>query len=338
MSQSTDDLPQSPNHRRVFVLVVIFICAGLYAVDSFLTNVAEASGVSSSAKQHIAIVKSIIENLIAGAVAAVLFALAYRWIVSWIDPGDRVIELAPGTITDRLLKNAKATRNYVFIGNTASFVSSFVLPILAESARSAEHPKTVRLFLIDPTDQLAIDSYVGYRARVAKGAHRIADSDSAMWFPPSPRKVETADEVKAKVLSAIYISAFVALHPGINVSVYLRRSFTPFRADISDKEAVLTQESAAESAVAFSARGHFYGWYQKEADAQMGQASPLDLTACREVLRGLDLAHPTSPAVDIERALRALLSNFGHLAGLAANAVVIEKAARLVGKPKGAYQ
>lgn len=338
MSQYSDELPQSLNHRIVFVVVVTLICIALYCADDYLTGVIDGPDVSTSLKQHVGIIKSVIENLIAGAIAAVLLALAYRWIVNWIDPSDRVIEVPPGTITDRLLKNAKSTRSYVFIGNTASFVSSFVLPVLTESARSSGHPKTVSLFLIDPTDQLAIDSYVGYRARVAKGVHRVVDSESAVWFPPETRKVETPDEVRAKVLSAIYIAAFVALHPGMHVSVYLRRSFTPFRADISDSEAVLTQESVAEAAVAFSARGHFYGWYQKEADAQMGQGSPLDLTAFREVLRGLGLAHPTSPAGDIELALRTLLSHFNHLAPLAINAAVIQKAAKLIGKPKRAYR
>ena len=338
MSQSPDELPQSRNHRIVFVLVVTLVCIALYFFDNFLTGAVDGPDVSASYKQHVAIIKSVIENLIAGAIAAVLFALAYRWIVSWIDPGDRVIEVPPGTITGRLLENAKSTRSYVFIGNTASFVSAFVLPVLAESARTSGHPKAVNLFLIDPNDQSAIESYVGYRALAAKGAHKVADHDPVVWFPPQPRKVETPDEVKAKVLSAIYIAAFVALYPGMNVSVYLRRSFTPFRADISDKEAVLTQESAAESAVAFSARGHFYGWYQKEADAQKGQGCQLDLTASRDALRDIGLAHPTSPADDVELALRALLAHFGPLSPLLANSAVIEKAAGLIGRPSRTYQ
>lgn len=338
MSQSPDELPQSSNHRIVFVLVVTLICILLYFLDNYLTGSIDGPNVSASFKQHVTIIKSVIENLIAGAIAAVLFALAYRWIVNWIDPGDRVIEVAPGTITDRLLKNAKSTRSYVFIGNTASFVSSFVLPVLAESARTSGHPKVVNLFLIDPTDQLAIASYVGYRDRVAKGAHKVADYDNAVWFPPLPKMVETTDEVTAKVLSAIYIAAFVALYPGMNVYVYLRRSFTPFRADISDREAVLTQESAAESAVAFSAKGHFYGWYQKEADAQKGQGCLLDLTASRDALRAIGLAHPTSPTSDVEISLRALLSHLDHLAPLAARLAVIEKAAKLIGRPSRTYQ
>ncbi|QRR32477.1 hypothetical protein JNX00_12345 [Hydrogenophaga sp. YM1] len=123
----------------------------------------------------------------------------------------------------------------------------------------------------------------------------------------------------------------------MNISICLRRSFTPFRADISDQEAVLTQESAAEAAVAFSARGHFYGWYQKEADAQKGQSEAFDFTASRDGLRNLNLAHPTGSYVELESSLHALLRFAQHLKPLAANSAVVSKAAKLIGRPKRPY-
>ena len=337
MSQSNDDLPQSRNHRNVVVAVVTVICFLLYAADYVITAVTDGT-TSTSLKQHVSIIKSVIENLIAGAIAAVLLTLTYRWIVDWIDPGDRVIEVPTNDITDRLLGNARVTRSYVFIGNTASFVSSSVLPILVESARTSGHPKVVTLFLIDPIDVAAVDAYVGYRARVSKGAYKVADSEQATWFLPQFKKVETPDEVVAKILATIYIASYLALYPGMNISIYLRRSFTPFRADISDNEAVLTQESAAESAVAFASRGHFYGWYQKEADAQKGQGVAFDFTASRDALRSLKLAHPTDPQAELEASLKRLLTHFHHLAPLATRSTVLAKAAELINRPNRPYR
>lgn len=337
MSQYNNDLPQSRNHRIVFVIAVTVICVLLYTFDYELTASVDQS-TSASMKQHISIIASVIENLIAGSIAAVLLALTYKWIVDWIDPGDRVIEVPPNQITNRLLKNTKSTRSYVFIGNTASFVSSSVLPILAESARTSGHPKTVALFLIDPTSESSVDAYVGYRARVAKGANKVADNELAMWILPEDKKVETSDEVIAKILGSIYIAAFVALYPGMNISVFLRCSFTPFRADISDAEAVLTQESALESAVAFSARGHFYGWYQKEADAQKGQSVALDFTGCRDQLRNLNLVHPKSSAAELESSLGNLINFLSHLSPLASETAVLSKAAKLINRHNRPYR
>jgi hypothetical protein len=337
MTNSSNELPSGRNHRYMFVSVVAATCAALYFLDLWLTTALEGID-SASIKQHISIFKSVIENLIAGAIAAVLLALTYRSVVAWIDPGDRVIEVPPTAITDRLIRNARSTRSYVFIGNTASFVSSSVLPALAESARTSGHPKLVTLFLIDPTDITAVAAYVGYRELVAQGSYRVADSEQATWFLPQQKRVETPDEVVAKVVASIYIAAYVALYPGMNVAIYLRRSFTPFRADISDQEAVLTQESAAESAVAFSSRGHFYGWYQKEADAQKGQGIAFDFSASRDGLRALKLAHPTDAAQEVESSLSALLSHFAHLAPLASNSSVVSKATKLISRPSRKYR
>ena len=338
MSTSNSDLPQSRNHRFVFIFSVSFICAVLYILDYHWLTPASLDSTSETLKNNALILKSVVENLIAGAIAALLLAITYRWVVAWIDPTDRVIEVPPVGITDRLLDNARITRNYVFIGNTAGFVSSAILPILTELARKSGHPRVISLFLIDPIDESAVDAYVAYRERVAKGTHKSADSEEAMWVRPVELKIDTPDEVVAKILAAVYVAAYASLYPGVNVAVYLRRSFTPFRADISDGEAVLTQESPLESAVAFSSRGHFYGWYQKEAEAQKGQSVSFDFTLLRDVLRRLRLAHPTASSSELEKSLRQLISKLPHLSPIAHRVHAISIAAKLIGKPNLKYR
>ncbi len=336
MSLPTDDLPQSKNHRNWFIAVVVLTCVALYWLDGIVTSSIEGS--SENWRQQVSILKSIIENFIAGAIAIVLLALTYRWIVDWLDPGDRVIEVPPTEITERLIRNARRTRNYVFMGNTASFVSSAVLPILVESARTSGQPKVIRLFLIDPTDSVAVEAYVGHRDRVANGTYRVADHEQATWFLPQEKKVPTAEEVKAKVLATIYVAAYMSRFPGMEISIYLRRSFTPFRADISDSEAVLTQESIAEAAVAFVARGHFYGWYHKEADAQKGQCVHFDFTSTRDTLRRLDLVHPTDSKEKLVASIQGLLLTLSNMGALAQNLPLVEKTAKIITRPERPYR
>jgi hypothetical protein len=229
MSTSPADLPANRRHLFVFVALIGALSIALYWVDLQVAKALESPDLTAIWKPHASIIRAILENLIAGAIAAILLALTYRWVVALIDPADRVIEVAPGAITERLLKNASRTRSYTFIGNTASFVSAAVLPVIVDSARSSGLPKSVSLFLVDPTDTRAVASYVGYKDRVIRAASRVADQGLAMWVPPAAdRPTEMPDNVVAKVLAAIYLAAFAALPSGVSVAVYLRRSITRF--------------------------------------------------------------------------------------------------------------
>jgi hypothetical protein len=339
MSDSTQDLPSSSRHRSYFLWIVIAISVALYGVDWQLVVAMELPDASAALKQHGQIIRSILENFIAGAIAAILLAFLYRTIVNLIDPADRVIEIERGGITARLIRNATRTRSYTFIGNTASFVSTVILPTLVDSARSSGQARKITLFLLDPTRQEAVLGYANYKDGARRAHSKVADQSLGRWVSPGITKgVESEEVVIAKVLAAIYYAAYAALPAGMEVTVYLRASFTPFRADISDSEAVLTQESASESAVAFSSSGHFYSWYEKEADAQRGQSTPLDLTKRQAELRALLLAAPSESVGQITVSLTQLLGVFPPLHPLIPRKDVLARAAKLIAHPSPPYQ
>lgn len=334
-----DDLPDRQFHVIAAVLVIVLICGVLYWIDFFyIAGKLEANQIGPEWKLHATVIRAVIENLIAGAVAAILLALTFRWIVAFIDPRDRVIEIPPRKITDRLLKNAQKTRDYIFIGNTATFVSTAVLPVLCDSVRKSGHPRSVTLILIDLMNDEAVKSYSAFKLSGKQTASKVADRQLARWVPPLNQPVgETSAEIKGKILAAIYLAAYSCLQSGMGVSIYLRNSFTPFRADMTDPEVVLTQESANESAVAFSSDGHFYGWYHKEADAQRMQGIKIDIADRREALRSLLLAHPSSTMEEIRAAIISVAKHFSHLRPIADNEDVVSIAAQRVTHPNHAY-
>ena len=334
-----DDLPDKKFHVLLAVLSISLICAVLYWIDfSFVAGPLEAGNIASEWKLHSTIIRAVIENLIAGAVAALLLALVFRWIVIFIDPRDRVIELPQQRITDRLLRNALRTRSYIFLGNTATFVSSTILPVLCDTVRKNGQPRTITLVLINPMDDASVASYSAFKLGVKQAASKVADKHLARWVQPLDMPVsETSEEIKGKVLAAIYLAAYSSLQSGMAVSVFLRNSFTPFRADISDDEVVLTQESSDESAVAFSSSGHFYGWYHKEADAQCIQGFRLDIAGQREELRKLPFAHPNSSNAEIKIAIYSLVKHFQYLNLLSDNEDVISIATKRVSSPNHVY-
>lgn len=327
-----DDLPSGKRRATAAVGIVVIVSVGLYAFDVFLLDPAFAS-------KHVGIIRNVLENLIAGAIAAIALALLYRKVVTWIDPGDRVLEIDPNRITERLLANARRSQRYVFVGNTATFVSTSVLPVLIDCSSKAGQVRHIDLVLIDPGDADTVRSYSIFKAGVSRSDAKVADSGLARWTPPEEIEIaEPPHVVRGKVLSAIYIAAFAATTAGIVAQVYLRKGFTPFRADISDAEVVLTQESISEGAVAFSARGHFYGWYQKEYEALKSQSKRLDLAGDRPVLERLALACPASDRVRIRESLLKLLTVYGHLQLFTHDEAAIDEAVRRIANPTHSYR
>lgn len=332
-----DELPKSKRHLITFIIAVFTICVATYALDVWITRSTEESS-PTGLKLHLLIIKSIAENLIAGAIAALILALTYRYIVWIMRPGDRVIEVPPREITSRLIKNAQKTRSYVFIGNTATFVASSILPILRESARTSGRPISISLFLINPTNNRVLKEYVTHKYKAAQGALKTADNETTRWVSPSADpKQETHESAAAKVLAAVYLGAYASIQPGVTVCIYLRNMFTPFRADITDGEAVLTQESPNDSAVAFSADGHFYGWYHKEAEAQKQQMHELDLANLSTALRNANLAHPSESTSQVQASLITLLAMIPILAPLRKNSGLMAATVRRICRPRHDY-
>jgi len=333
-----NDLPTSRNHVRAAAFFVIVIAIALYFVDVELTNFLGSGEKSAPNSIHGQILKSILENMIAGAAVAFLLAIGYRWIVRLVEPGDRVIEVSRGHISSRLQENARSTSRYTFIGNTATFVTASILPILCSRARQTGQTIAGKLFVIDPRDDSVIEAYIGHKDRVRLARSRIADSDLASWTRPVlDVSTETPSEAKAKIYACIYLSAYAAKSSGISIDLYLRRSFTPFRADISDREVVLTQESPSESAVAFSSVGHFYGWYDKEAEAMEQQCTEVRLSTNAK-LRAMVMAHPADPKEAVRESLRKLLSEVLAEHVFFADSEVEEAALKRIIRPTHSYE
>jgi hypothetical protein len=337
----SDSLPRDQRRLAFAILVVLGISIACYLVDVWLLQIVESRKTRDSNDEialYLMVVRSILESLIAGSLAALILTLVYRWVSNWIDPGDRVEEVAATQITQRLLRNARDSRHYTFIGNTATFVTTAVLPVLTDAARTSSQMRAFTLYLVDPIDTATVESYKNYSDGVARQSSKVSDATLAAWVRPteviSPQKVS---DVVGKVLAAIYLASYGVSTHGLTGAIYLRRAFTPFRLDLSDREAVLTQESASESAVAFSARGHFYGWYQKECEALRAQCIHLDLTGLRDKLR-LALVHPAESKAEIEQAMKRLLALLPHLSPLSSNQDAIAAAVSRVARPTHAYK
>ena len=344
MSNPFDEqMPSRKKHVVAATLMIAALCIVLFLVNVIISGeIAREISVppvgDSGWSRSLSIVKSVIENLIAGAIAALLLAMMFRTIVNFIDPRDRVIEISSGDITKRLKSNARNTQRYTFIGNTATFVTASVLPILVDLARLTNRPRQIDLFILDPINKPAVESYSAFKKQIANANSVVSDQRDAQWVQPSTMNhIDTEAKVLGKLVAAIYLAAFASLQTSMEVRIFLRRSFTPFRTDMTDKEVVLTQESTKEGAVAFSSLGDFYSWYHKEAVAQQNQAVSIEFAASRAELLKISLPHPTGDKHKRRIALVELLDLFAHLKPLTYRIDVVSYAVDRITKPTHSY-
>lgn len=301
------DLPKNQKHIWFTAIALTIFVIILFAIDVRLVHILSPEKKGFTDIQG-PILKSALESMMAGLFAAFILAVTYRWVIASIDPGDRVIEVKPEDITERLIKNAKASSRYIFIGNTATFVSACILPIFCARAQKSRTTKDLKFFIIDPRNDDVLNAYIEHKDRVRFARSRVADLDNAMWVPPIDEAPgETILQARAKLYACIYLCAFASRSSGIKIDLYLRRSFTPFRADVSDREAILTQESKSEAAVAFSARGNFYGWYYQESEALLGQCEEIKLSSDSKI-KFVNLVPPSSTKEEILTSLKALIN------------------------------
>ena len=298
------DLPKSNKQIKYIAVVLAITTAILIYIDVKI----RAAIVVSNQKSTLNMALSIIENIMAGLTTAFILAITYRLIIQFIDPADRVIEIEALNIGRRLRSNARKTTSYTFIGNTATFVVSTIIPTLCDAARTTGKPVAIKIFVIDPRDSNVVQSYIRHKNRTQQSLSKVADLDTASWTRPSlTGKSETSNEVIAKLVSCIYLSAYASKCAGISLDMYLQKSFTPFRADITDNEVIQTQEAPNEPAVAFSANGHYYGWHHKEAETLAPQCFQLKFSD-QKFLEDVVISHPTSSRELIEASLKRLLN------------------------------
>jgi hypothetical protein len=287
-----DDLPRPTRQVMGALALVLCIMVSAYWIDILLRTYSEDQNISTFQKNNYTIIISIVENLVAGSVAAVMLALSYRWITLSIDAKDRITEIKAHNIRERLLVNAQKTINYIFMGNTATFVSTSVLPILKD-ARETSIDRGIEIHIIDPMEIAVIGQYVNFKNDTPPKPILSPLGRFPVWGEKrEERKPESSHDVLVKLLTAIYLSAYASTSATLKVELYLRKSFTPFRADITESEAVLTQESAKESAVSFSKHVHFYSWYNKEVQSQRMQSKKIAFSDVRNALLSSNLAEP----------------------------------------------
>lgn len=179
---------------------------------------------------------SVVEALVTSLLGAILSILvAYFLFVLLVSKGKvELYELQPREITKEFdIILAEAT-SWHYKGNFGRYLRGKVLPTLNRGA-------SVVVCIIDPSDRSLCEKHAGYRSR-------INSIDKGVRY--------TADSVALQVLVTIIICGWYKSNKGVDIRVYLTRTYDPVRIDANQSTMIVTVEDRRSPALKLI-KGHF---------------------------------------------------------------------------------
>jgi len=172
---------------------------------------------------------------------------------------------AIGKALERMTVEASS---YHFRGGTGTYLRSATLPRLyRRSGTTAGSRRTVEIEIIDPGSAATCERYARYR--------RALDSQRAGATPSEWTARRVRLESSGTVLAAVWFSQHTSLSP----RVFVTERISSLRFDMSDSEAIVTNEDRELPALLVSRRNTFYFALRAELELSQEQARELPLAA-----------------------------------------------------------
>jgi hypothetical protein len=249
-----------------------------------MVSVACQSGLSWGAQ----FATSVIDNLAAGLIVALVGALLLLLIRTEEHVEEDISSLAPWNIRAALLEPLLETKNYRFRGRSGRFVRATVMPALDEAGRRETQRRVLSMLLPDPADEANLGSYAHYRNSLA--------FENREW---------TVDGIRVEIVATILKAAYLAnRNKFFEAHVYLKSDYAIFRMDMSDARLVMTREDPKWPGIICSGRSKFYASYEEEFRLEAEAAQELELRKANLPL-GFDESHinPALAAVGVQLTL-----------------------------------
>lgn len=142
------------------------------------------------------------------------------------------------------------TEEYFFTGGSGRYTRVVTLPKIAQNCRKLNKSASVKLQLIDPTDEDICSKYADFR----KGLRDA--NNQAFW---------TIENVKCQLFATVVAVAVIKKNePLVSFSVGLKSYFSTFRLDLSSKFAVVTFEDPHANGYLYPKNSFFYKDYRED--------------------------------------------------------------------------
>lgn len=182
-----------------------------------------------------------------------------------LDAASNVQVLAGEQVGQALADARRNTEGWTFKGGTGTFMRAVTLPECIQQARRDGRPLTLRLEIVDPTNDSACEHYAVFRRSLSNRP----DGTGEMWTIDRTRK-----ESLATILAACWHRQRYRL---LTVEVGLSPTITTFRWDLSSRYLVITQQDPREPALLIKRGWVYYDRYATELLTSLEQSHRLPI-------------------------------------------------------------
>lgn len=182
-----------------------------------------------------------------------------------LDEASNVQVLTGERVGQALADARRDTEYWTFKGGTGTFMRAVTLPECIQRARRDGRPLTLRLEIVDPTNDNACEHYAVFRRSLSNRP----DGTGEMWTVDRTRK-----ESLATILAACWHRQRYRL---LSVDVGLSPTITTFRWDLSSRYLIITQQDPREPALLIKRGWVYYDRYATELLTSLEQSTRLPI-------------------------------------------------------------
>ncbi|MGH7749045.1 MAG: hypothetical protein ACREQ5_30410, partial [Candidatus Dormibacteria bacterium] len=206
-----------------------------------------------------------------------------------LDAASNVQVLAGEEVSQALGDARRDTEGWTFKGGTGTFIRAVTLPECVQRARRDGRPLTMRLEIVDTTNETACDHYAVFRRSLS----RRPDGTGEIWTIDRTRK-----ESLATILAACWHRQRYRL---LTVEVGLSSTITTFRWDLSSRSLIITQQDPREPALLIKRGWVYYDRYATELLTSFEQSTRLPIEQAAKAV-------PLSDEPSVEEAMKLFVA------------------------------
>lgn len=259
-----DNILKLKHYSKLFFLLVICLLVLLILIKFFVIPFFCPTKIIT----FVDLIISIIDNLLSSFIVTIFIGVFIYMLTPKIMQKSMMEIVEPKQVSPLLQKAAKSSRNWIFKGAGGRYTRAQTLPLMAESARHEGIGRDIKLFLINPDNQIICNEYAIYRKSLKSGKKQD-------W---------NIDKVRNEVLATI-IKTLIIKHeePLLRIEIYLLDFFSTFRYDISDDYAIITKEDKEVSALKVDSGTYYYDSYIDELRLNERQARKIEHVDMSEI-------------------------------------------------------
>lgn len=232
--------------RRNFLIIVGLILIIIFITRLFVLPKSDPSDINQTFEYF----RLVLDNLF----IALLVTTFLGWFTFYIEIPESEKKhsiLEPNHINEYFPKARLETDFWYFSGGTGRYTRAVTIPEFAKKAKDSNSHQTLKILILDPQDSVLCDSYAKFRASL-----RSAKDSENKWTATYVR-----NEVMATICSAII---YKNLSPLLEISIYLKNSFSTLRYDLSNKYCIVTKEDKKEPAILIPNDTFLFRTYKEE--------------------------------------------------------------------------